>query len=206
MKLLATLAVLVAATIGSASATVIQYNTVGSAFTTPQTGSSLVFNNGLGSAATITYTPVVGGSFDDGGAGTNISYGFFTTSFTGTDASIAIPAFTFNLIVNETGPSPSTRTVAASSPGGSISQNTNNVNVSYVPTTFSLPSAAAVVKTNFTIFTPTPLVPPTTNAGVATVQGFAVGSSVPEPGSLVLLGAGLIGLGFTARKKFTSRS
>ena len=210
MKILASLAVLAAATIGSASASIINFNTVGSLFTTvggsPNNTNTFTVNSGA-SSATVTYFNVVAAStnFDDASPGSNIQLGVFQTTYLGTDVSIVIPSFTFVLHINETSPfvqaGTSTNTAAtSSSSGGSISLNSSNVNISFAPTTLTLG------QTLYTVFNPTPLVAPTTGSGYSTIQGNGIGVGVPEPGTMFLLGAGLIGVGFSARKKFLNRS
>ena len=209
MQLLLT-TLLVAATIGSASATIITYDTTGSVFTVvggvnqPPLTSSFTVSNGAGSSATITYLNIVPGStFNDAAPGTNIQYGVFQTTFSGPAAPpeipITIPAFTFILHVNETGPIAQSGLITGSSAGGTVTQNTNTVNVSYSPLTIKLGN------TFFNIDPTTRFPAPSTGNGAVAITGTAVGP-VPEPGTMLLLGAGLIGFGFSARKKFLNRS
>ena len=207
MKILASLAVLAAATIGSANASMINFNTTGSIFTTvggsPNNTNTFTVSSGA-SSATVTYFNVVaaGTNFDDASPGTNIQLGVFQTTFAGPDVNITIPAFTFVLHINETSPfvqSGNSTAAYSSSSGGTISLNSSNVNLTFAPTTLTLG------QTRYTVFNPTPLVSPSTGNGFSTIQGFGV-SSVPEPSTMFLLGAGLIGVGFYARKKFLNRS
>lgn len=212
MKLTATFTLLVAS-LGSASGSLITYNTTDSSFTgtfngSAVSGSSISATSGA-STATLTYSPIVGGStFNDAAPGTNISYGFFTLSFSGPAASIPFPVFNFSLKVNETAPGVGTQSIVAVSTAGQVSANSSNVNVFYVPTTFTLPSSLTP-NTAYTIVNPTQIVAPTTNGGVSSIQGFAVGgpaSSTPEPMSSLLMGAGLIGLGGLSRWRLFRRS
>lgn len=191
-----------------ASATVINYDTTGSSFTgtfngTAATGTSISATSG-DSTAILSYTPVAPGStFDDANPGTNISYGFFTLSFSGLNTPIAFPTFTFSLNVNETAPGVGSQLISAVSNNGSVSTNSSTVNVYYVPTAFTLPSALSP-NTAFTIVNPTQVVPSTTNGGVSSVQGFAVGNSAtatPEPATMFLMGASFLGVGALSRKK-----
>lgn len=213
MKLLASLAVLVAATIGSASATVINYDTTGSVFTvvggvnqapgtigftTPGTISS--------NAAVIQYfnVPAVVTTVDDAAPGSFIQLGVFQSSYFGTDTNIAIPAFTFVLHVNDTTAGTTQLVTGSYGGGGTISSNSSNISVTFSPTSFTLGTTA------FTVFTPTPIVAPSSNGGASSIQAFVLGvpppSSTPEPGTMLLMGAGLLGVGFSARKKFSTRS
>ncbi len=212
MKLFSLITVLMAS-LGSASATIITYDTIGSEFTgtfngSPVSGTSISATSGT-STATLTYNPITAGSnFDDATPGTNISYGTFALSYSGPDVSVTFPQFSFSLKVNETAPGSGSQTVAAISNAGTVSLNSSNVNVFYVPTAFTLPSAVPP-NTAFTIVNPTQIVPSTTNSGVSSIQGFALGTSAtstPEPVSAFLMGAGLLGIGMISRKKFASRA
>ena len=180
-------------------ATLITYTTTDSVFTGTFNGAAVngkaISATSNGSTATLSYNPVaLGSTFDDTNPGTNISYGFFTLSFTGPDRSILFPTFTFSLNVSETAPGVGSESVSAVSNIGSVSSNSSNINVFYVPTSFTLPSALSP-NTTFTIINPTPLVPSTTNGGVSSIQGFAIGSSItpiPEPSTILLIGGGLL--------------
>ena len=205
MKILASLALLAAATIGSASATVITYDTTGTSFTTiggvVQAPGVISFTraNGASSASVFYANITAGSSFDDLAPGTVLSFGVLgdTYNATGGDITIVIPSFTLTLQFNT---NVGNKTIIGSSSGGTISQNSSNVFVSFVPTSFSIGS------TNYTVPVVTGIPPSTSLGGQASVQGFAVSNTVPEPGTMFLLGAGLIGVGFSARKKFLNRS
>ena len=195
-----------------ASASIISYNTLGSTFTgtfngTVAGGASISAHSGS-STATLTYSPVVAGStFDDFAPGTNISYGFFTLSFTGPNVLISFPTFNFSLVVTETAPGKGNQTIAAASSIGQVSANSSNVNVFYIPTTFVLPSSLAP-NTAYTIVNPTQIVAATTNGGVSSIQGFAVGTpatTTPEPASIVSMCVGLIGFYSFLRRRVHSR-
>ena len=194
-----------------ARATVINYDTTGSSFTGTFNGTaanvtSISVSSGA-STATLSYNPVqLGSTFNDDNPGTNISYGFFTLAFTGPDAAIAFPTFTFSLKVNETAPGVGSQSISAVSNSGSVSADSSTIDVFYVPTAFTLPSALSP-NTAFTIVNPTQIVPSTTNGGISSVQGFAIGNSVgaiPEPATMLLMGVSLLSLGCWSRKKCSS--
>jgi hypothetical protein len=213
MKILASLAVLAVAICGSASATIINYNTAGSTFTTiggaAQGPGVIAFTRSSGASSyTISYANIIAGSsFDDAFPGTVISYGVFQDQYTngvapGTpggagDVVIAVPSFTLTVLLNT---SKGNISFSGSSSGGNISQNSSNVMVTFSPAAFNIGIDA------YTVNNPTGIPPSTSLGGQASIQGFASSTTVPEPGTMFLLGAGLIGVGFSARKKFLSRS
>jgi hypothetical protein len=213
MKILASLAVLAVAICGSASATIINYNTAGSTFTTiggaVQGPGVIAFTRSSGASSyTLSYSNIVAGnSFDDAFPGTVISYGVFTDTYTngtapGTpggpgDVVISVPSFTLTVLLNT---SKGNTTFSGSSSGGNISQNSSNVMVTFSPSSFNIGIDA------YTVNNPTGIPPSTSLNGQASIQGFASSTTVPEPGTMFLLGAGLIGVGFSARKKFLNRS
>lgn len=205
MKHLASLAVLVAATIGSAGAAVITYNTTGSSFSVvggvvqaPNT-TSFTSSNGA-SSATLSFFSIPPASSVDDTNGSILQYGIFQSTFTGPDVNVVIPSFTFVLNVNNM-TSGTSALVTGTSIGNSISADSSNVLVTFSPTAFTLGNS------NFSVFNPTPIVAPSTGGGFSTVEGFVIGGEnpIPEPGTMLLLGAGLLGIGFSARKKFTGR-
>jgi hypothetical protein len=121
------------------------------------------------------------------------SYGIFRVDDAGATAPVTIGAFSFSLVIHDMTDA-GTTTFVGSSAGGTISHNSSDVTVSWSPVT------GAIGPVFWSIFTPTPLVPPTTTNGETSIQG-AVTSAIPEPASMLLMGAGLLGLGFVSRRK-----
>jgi len=195
MKLLATLAVLAVATIGSAGAATIQYNTTGSTFMS--TGTNVLTVVSGTNTLTLTFNPLGNSTVT---VPSGISYGVLAVSFSGSSsASITVPAFQLNLKVNNVTDSAS-GTFAVTSSGGTVSSAQDTVVVSFAPIPLNVGTAS------FTANSPLNLVSDTTLAGQTSFQGGVNFSNAPEPGTMFLLGAGLLGVGFTARKKFANRS
>lgn len=129
----------------------------------------------------------------------NLSYGIFDVNNGGSNTAVTVGAFTFDLTVHDLTDA-GTAVFHGSSAGGTVANNSTNIVVSWSPTT-----SPAVGNQIFTIFTPTALVPPTTTAGETTIQG-QVTPTVPEPASMLLMGAGLLGLGFVSKRKLSNKA
>lgn len=207
MKSLVTLTALVAATIGSAGASVVQYNTNGSAFSSTSAtvsnsanGANTVLSVSTGTAtATLSYAgPGAPPSADvTVSSPTNISYGFFDLNYTGA-GTVNIPSFVFTVHVNDITTGLNGNFVGFST-AAAVTSNSSTINIFYSPLTFTLTPDI------FTINSPTSIVAPTTLVGQTSIQGQVANSTVPEPGTMFLMGAGLLGVAFTARKKFANR-
>ncbi len=218
MKFALILGVLAAATVGSAGAAMVSYNTAGTTFACSSPSCSvnnsnvgpfgitplITFTSGA-NIATVTYTgPGPGPANVPIGMSSNINYGFFTFTCVvcGPTDVVAIPAFTVALILNDVTDS-GTTTFNGTSAAGNITASSNGLGVTWSPTSASFAGG----NTLFSIENRTPFPTDNSTAGQVTIRGnIVIASSVPEPGSMFLLGAGLIGVGFTARKKFASRS
>ncbi len=188
MKLFAALAVLVAATIGSASATPIQYSTTGSVF--QSTGTNVL----TAGTVTITFNSIASTLVN---APTGISYGFVDVNYV-SGPNQAVPAFQLNLVVNNITDGVSGMFLVTSA-GGSVGQGQDTIVVSFSPIPLVLGTAS------FTANSPLNFTASNTLAGQTSFQGGVNLSNAPEPGTMFLLGAGLIGIGISARKKFAKR-
>ena len=195
MKSLAALAVLAVATIGSAGAATIQYNTTGSTFVSSGT-STLTVVSGT-NTLTLAFNALGNSSVT---VPSGISYGFLDVSYSGAaGVTITVPAFQLNLHINNVTDG-KTGIFAVTSAGGTVSAAQDTVVVSFAPIPLIVGTAS------FTANSPLNLVSDATLAGQTSFQGGVNLTGVPEPGTMFLLGAGLLGIGFTARKKFANRS
>jgi PEP-CTERM motif len=141
----------------------------------------------------------------------NENFGEFTLTCTAVcdGASVTIPAFVFVITIDDLTDG-GIGSFTGTSAGGPVSFNTtsgigsSNVGVNWSPQQLGSGSFNATSgnfgNTFFTIQSSTPIVDPSTNNGVETISG-TINSQVPEPTTLALLGAGLIGLGVIARKR-----
>lgn len=191
-----------------ASASTITYNT--DAPGTGFGGTSLVLNSNAGAAATLTYIPQADVTV---GLPSNISLGNFTLACPtcqnqpGTSATFG--AFTFNMIVTDvTGGA--TGEFVGSSTGGTVYADLSPITINWDPLQLG-PGSNNALTGNFgltifrtTIFTgvPSPNSGGAGGLGQVTVQGQV--ESVPEPATLGLVGAALLGLGLLRRKLLMS--
>ena len=165
----------------------------------------------VGGLATLTFAPNASGS---SGVPSNVDYGDFLLACVncGTQASglgTHFNAFTFDLVVIDTTDNVQGEFVGTSA-GGSIWSDVSQVSVSWSPLQLG-PGTSNVLaglgttfnNTFFTISSPTLIVAPNSGspAGDTTVQGTVNSSAIPEPATLLLLGAGLLGLGVLRRKR-----
>jgi hypothetical protein len=217
LKLAATAGIAILTMAVKANAATITYNTnaTGTEFVSPTTGLSLNSSSGL--AATLTFQPDSDIAI---GVPSNINLGLFaltcTACLTNETSSAIFNAFTFDLVITDQTDGGATGEFVGTSPGGSVAFNSSTVTIDWSPLQLG-PGASDTLSGNFgtTFFNITPtsrIVAPNSgaNVGETTVQGAldssAIGiSSVPEPGTLGLIGTGLLGLVLLGRGRMFSK-
>jgi len=154
-------------------------------------GNSITFGAG-GNTLQIVYTGMNTVNLNDTPF-TFSSLGDFQTSITGTGATITSGS-TFTLTIDQTQPSSGTGFLAATLTG-TLQQNQSSGLV-----TFSTSSVTIGADTYALTNSPLPLVPPSTNNGITTVQARISGPGVPDGGATaLLLGTALMALAGTSR-------
>jgi hypothetical protein len=182
----------------SAHAVPVSYTTTGTFGTgtgsgtivTGSGGTAITFGSGA-NTATISFIGITTAPTVDANPTTFGSLGDFQVTATGAGASLN--GTTFTLTITQTSPSAGTGAFSATI-NGTISQNSSTGLV-----TFTV-SSVDINGITYTLFNnPLPLVPPTTNNGITSVQ--AQISAVPEPATMLLLGTGLAGVAASVRKR-----
>jgi hypothetical protein len=195
-------------------ATTITYSTIGTLTCTgcAGNGTSTVTTGTSPNTATINFTGIGSSSVCSAIVGnadctTNASFGDFFSSAAG--AGSTFTGGTFNMVLTQTAPPPTGGSPAtfAATFSGTITPTTNGVNVSFNGANQSRTITATLGNTTYTLPSSVLLVPQTTNGGDTTLQGvvqYSATNGVPEPGSLALLGCGMIGLALIRRRRIVS--
>ncbi len=198
----------------SAAPIVITYDTdnTGTAGTGFNGTGNLSLNSTSGNAATLTYSPNSG---EMTGVPSFIDLGHFvlTCALCTTTSGATFGSFTFDLVIDDTtdganGEFVGTFTDVGS--GSNVLSNTSTVDIIWSPLQLGPGTNGATPPTNFfgTTFdttNPTDIVAPNSgcpaSCGRTSVQASIDSSPGPEPATISLIGAGLIGLGVASRRR-----
>lgn len=172
-------------------------------------GASLTLDNSSGDhAATLTFLTLADTMIT---LPSNMNNGFFTVtcdSCSPVSGSVFDP-FTFDRVITEVG-SGATGTFEGTSAGGQIFSNSSTLSIGWAPSQIGPSTLNATLGdfafTRHTYELTTNIAAPNSGftPGVTTVQGF-VGSEVPEPAIMGLIGLGLLGLRFMHRRRTVQR-
>ena len=192
-----------------ASAATVTFNT--NAAGTSFTGGSLTLASSGGAAASLVFTPRPNSVT---GTPSSVNYGIFTLFCASCTAQANaggafFNGFTFNLIITDVS-DVGTGQFVGTSAGGTVFRDVSTMLINWVPLVLGPGGLNAATGTfgpsTFRILGPTSIVAPNSGStpGQTTVEGAVTStldSRVPEPGTMALFGAGLIGFRLLLRKK-----